>query len=441
MKKILAFIMAVVLVLSLVACGNGGDDNANKGVELLAEKTPKELYAAAIDYIKSLTNYEIVIDSKYTTTVEGQTDTDSVHTLYKSTGDSFYYLYQTETYEEYFIHDGTTLYRNVKNIAEKSDMPYDEFIKELGSVTESGILVELKEENFAEKLFIPDGEKYYLEFSISKEQYAEITELSIETPVDYKVYFDKDGNILSFERSMDYYYSDAVLVKDEMNVCIQNVGTVEKISAPQNADEFAVRLKMEDLGLASIGNLNGFESSDEATNYVLLDIKIDGEVKVGKSETVTDYKGQILIKLFPEVAPLTVSNFQKLVGKSFYDGLTIHQVITDFIIQGGDPKGDGTGGSGEKIFGEFTSNGFTNNLSHKRGIVSMAHSSDDPDSASSQFFICQAPVMSLDGNYAAFGCVIYGIEVVDVIAELETDGNKPKQKVTIEKATFLKEKK
>ena len=92
MKKILAFIMAVVLVLSLVACGNGGDDNANKGVELLAEKTPKELYAAAIDYIKSLTNYEIVIDSKYTTTVEGQTDTDSVHTLYKSTGDSFYYL-------------------------------------------------------------------------------------------------------------------------------------------------------------------------------------------------------------------------------------------------------------------------------------------------------------------------------------------------------------
>ena len=169
-------------------------------------------------------------------------------------------------------------------------------------------------------------------------------------------------------------------------------------------------------------------------------MKIDGSVKISETETVDNYEGKILIRLYPDVAPLTVSNFKNLVGGSFYKGLTIHRVIKDFVIQGGDPEGDGTGGSGDEIFGEFTANGFTNNLLHKRGVVSMARA-DDPDSASSQFFICHQDATNLDEKYAAFGYVVYGMDVVDVIAGLETDdSDAPKLKVTIENATFVKKK-
>ena len=118
----------------------------------------------------------------------------------------------------------------------------------------------------------------------------------------------------------------------------------------------------------------------------------------------------------------------------------MHRIIKDFVVQGGDPKGDGTGGSDNTIFGEFSSNGFTNNLLHKRGVVSMARS-DDKDSASSQIFICHADASNLDGNYASFGFVVYGLDTVDIIAGLEVDENDaPKQKVIIEKASFMKAK-
>ena len=136
--------------------------------------------------------------------------------------------------------------------------------------------------------------------------------------------------------------------------------------------------------------------------------------KVNVVMTIKDY-GEINLELDPNVAPITVDNFVKLVNEKFYDGLTFHRIIEDFMIQGGDPKGDGTGGSKETIKGEFASNGVENNLSHKRGVISMARS-QLPDSASSQFFIVQKDSPHLDGEYAAFGKVTSGMEIVDKIA-------------------------
>ena len=144
---------------------------------------------------------------------------------------------------------------------------------------------------------------------------------------------------------------------------------------------------------------------------------------------VKDY-GTIEVEVDGDTAPITVANFIKLVNEKFYDGLTFHRIMSGFMIQGGDPLGNGTGGSDETIKGEFSSNGVENNISHKRGVISMARSSD-PDSASSQFFIMHQDSTYLDGEYAAFGKVTKGMKVVDKICEdaTPTDGNG-----TIEKA-------
>ena len=144
---------------------------------------------------------------------------------------------------------------------------------------------------------------------------------------------------------------------------------------------------------------------------------------------VKDY-GTIEVELDGDTAPITVTNFVNLAKKGFYNGLTFHRIMSGFMIQGGDPNGDGTGGSEETIKGEFKSNGIENTMSHKRGVISMARSSD-PDSASSQFFIMHQDSTYLDGEYAAFGKVTKGMKVVDKICEdaTPTDGNG-----TIEKA-------
>ena len=131
------------------------------------------------------------------------------------------------------------------------------------------------------------------------------------------------------------------------------------------------------------------------------------------------YGKTFTITLYPEYAPITCENFEKLVKSGFYDGLTFHRLMDDFMAQGGDPKGDGTGGSSEKIKGEFSANGVQNDLKHTRGIVSMARGSYSMDSASSQFFICYVEYPSLDGNYAAFGEVTEGMEVVDSFLQVE----------------------
>ncbi len=130
--------------------------------------------------------------------------------------------------------------------------------------------------------------------------------------------------------------------------------------------------------------------------------------------------GIIKLELDAKAAPITVANFEKLVKEGFYDGLIFHRVISGFMIQGGDPMGTGYGGSKETIKGEFRANGVDNPISHKRGVISMARS-QMPNSASSQFFIMHQDGEFLDGNYAAFGHVVEGIEVVDEIASVATD--------------------
>lgn len=130
---------------------------------------------------------------------------------------------------------------------------------------------------------------------------------------------------------------------------------------------------------------------------------------------VKDY-GTITLELDADTAPISVTNFIRLAEDGFYDGLTFHRIISGFMIQGGDPKGNGTGGSDQTIKGEFSENGVENDISHVRGVISMARS-NDPDSASSQFFIVHEDSLFLDGNYAAFGHVTEGMDVVDKICE------------------------
>ena len=139
--------------------------------------------------------------------------------------------------------------------------------------------------------------------------------------------------------------------------------------------------------------------------------------------TITMNTGNtIKVELYPQVAPNTVNNFVSLVNKGFYNGKTFHRVIRGFMIQGGCPLGNGTGGPGYGIKGEFSANGFANNLNHTRGVISMARAMN-PNSAGSQFFIMHADSPHLDGQYAAFGQVVEGIEVVDEIADQYTDSD------------------
>ncbi len=196
-----------------------------------------------------------------------------------------------------------------------------------------------------------------------------------------------------------------------------------------------------------LGDYHVTETKEE-TNYVVIEVEAHGK---------------ILVELYPDTAPETVKNFKELVSEGFYDGLIFHRVISGFMVQGGDPKGNGTGGSGKNIKGEFALNGVENNLKHERGVISMARGgseaeqflhygytmNDLPDdvrasiledfnSASSQFFIMHETSSHLDGSYAAFGRVIYGMDVVDSIAAEKTDDNdKPINDVKISSVKFV----
>lgn len=176
-----------------------------------------------------------------------------------------------------------------------------------------------------------------------------------------------------------------------------------------------------DLSKGTIGNTT-YNETEEVTNYIKIEMENN---KV------------ILAELYPDIAPVTVENFKKLVEEKFYDGIIFHRVINNFMIQTGDPTGTGTGGSEETIKGEFRRNGITNNLKHERGVLSMARS-NDMDSASSQFFIVQKTYPSLDGSYASFGRVLEGLDVVDEIAKVETDSNdKPKEEIKMRSIRFV----
>ena len=158
------------------------------------------------------------------------------------------------------------------------------------------------------------------------------------------------------------------------------------------------------------------ETSDGAADTA--DTSEDGELLTGLHHVTIDVQdyGTISLELDADTAPISVTNFINLANEGFYDGLTFHRIISGFMIQGGDPKGNGTGGSEKTIKGEFSANGVENDISHVRGVISMARA-NDPDSGSSQFFIVHEDSTSLDGQYAAFGHVTEGMDVVDAICE------------------------
>ena len=167
-----------------------------------------------------------------------------------------------------------------------------------------------------------------------------------------------------------------------------------------------------------------FVRSEEKTNFV---------------KFVMENGKEMIVELYPEIAPISVKNFQKLVDGGFYNGLIFHRVIPGFMIQGGCPQGRGTGGPGWTIKGEFAANGVKNDLKHTRGVLSMARSMA-PDSAGSQFFIMHEDAPHLDGNYAAFGKMVEGIEVVDEICDVMTDfSDRPVEDQKMKEVFFVKE--
>jgi cyclophilin family peptidyl-prolyl cis-trans isomerase len=195
-----------------------------------------------------------------------------------------------------------------------------------------------------------------------------------------------------------------------------------------NADMNAIRAEIDSM------RVDEFSETLRKTQYVKISVK--------------DY-GDVILRLRPDIAPETVENFSALVAEGFYDGLTVHRVVKGFVIQSGDPKGDGSGGSEKTVVGEFSANGIRNDLSHVMGVISMARRGDPYfDSATSQFFICNADASrSLDRKYAGFGYVVAGLEVVLMVSDAEvtynaygTERSVPVEKIIIEKVSFVEKK-
>lgn len=165
-----------------------------------------------------------------------------------------------------------------------------------------------------------------------------------------------------------------------------------------------------------------YKEVEEVTNFVKIEME-DG--------------AKMILELYPDVAPITVANFQKLVSEKFYDGIVFHRIVKNFMIQAGDPTGTGYYGSEEKIKGEFKANGVENDLDHGRGVISMARSGNDFDSASSQFFIVHQKSPHLDGSYAAFGKLIAGFDTLDALASVKVNGETPVVKPVIKNIRFV----
>lgn len=170
-------------------------------------------------------------------------------------------------------------------------------------------------------------------------------------------------------------------------------------------------------------DIGEFTETEEESNFVCI------EMDTGK---------KILVELYPDIAPITVKNFKKLVSQSFYDKIKFHRIEKGFVIQGGDPEGTGGGGPGWTIQGEFAANGVENDLKHEKGVLSMART-NDPDSAGSQFFIClsRENCAHLDGNYAGFGRVVAGMDVVDEIASVLVAGSTPVYPQVMQRVYFV----
>ncbi|MEE0914048.1 MAG: peptidylprolyl isomerase [Ruminococcus sp.] len=205
----------------------------------------------------------------------------------------------------------------------------------------------------------------------------------------------KTSNLKSFSaKLLSLMFAMAIV----MSTVVLSGCSGEKTTSSSSSQVKATVAQVEETTVASV-----YETPDVPDNAIYATIDVE------------DY-GTVTVALYPDYAPITVDNFVSLAKDGFYDGLTFHRIMEGFMAQGGDPLGNGTGGSSEEIKGEFTSNGVNNTLSHTRGAISMARS-NDPDSASSQFFIVHEDSTFLDGQYAVFGYVTEGMDVIDKICE------------------------
>ena len=436
LKKILALLIAGLLVISLVSCDLGENEaeqesqsldntenNGDPSVQNVISKAPLEAYRAAEELLKNMTNYEMSMKYSNHVTYGTAVMDSNTETVYKVDGDDVYYSYAENgeiVSQRWFVDN--YLYQVSDVSKEKMAMSTEEHKSKLGTPSDGNILLALEDSLFESVPFKKSDDLYVIELSLSVEQYKQYVGVDVIEPATYSVYFDSNATLVRMHMSSKQTVYGMFLVEGTTDVYLKNVGTTEAISAPADADEYRTPVAFGDIDFSTVDSLDGVLASDVETDYVKIDVKD---------------MGSIVVRLYPEVAPTSVANFKSLVSKNFYDGLIFHRVIKDFMVQGGCPKGDGTGGSDKDIVGEFSSNGFTNNLLHVRGVISMARS-NEPNSASSQFFIVHKTSSHLDGEYAAFGYVIYGMDVVDAIAEAQTDSSdKPLSNIVIEKISFV----
>jgi len=228
--------------------------------------------------------------------------------------------------------------------------------------------------------------------------------------------FDMMLSVIELKKKIFYLFF-LVLTIITITGCAKE-NTSEKDKKSKESEENIV----EEINEGTIDGYN-FKVTEEQTDRVKIQMN-NGDI--------------MLVVLSNKDTPITIANFKKLVSEHFYDGLTFHRVVSDFMIQGGDPEGTGMGGSKDTIKGEFNSNGVKNSLSHTRGVISMARS-NNPNSASSQFFIMHSDTYksSLDGNYAAFGRVFAGLDVIDKIASIEVNGETPVNPPVIKSIKFI----
>ncbi len=428
MKKISALILAVILIASLVSCTNNEENPIESEFEATEEgttlngKTLMEVYNAAIPVVEAMTSFELEITEIEDITYNGMNMSNTKReSTYKTDGSSA--NYKTSAGEIWYS-DGS-LYTSNSISKEKNEITEKEFYDSMG-YSASGIMLKLEEHHFFGLKFIPDGANYYIDFSIIPDDYKKITGVEVYDVVKYRATFDANGNLVSTTRSTAYTTRGDITVDTSITQKIVKSKDVT-ITLPTDVSEYKIPITEDKIDKTKIESLDNVVLSANDGKTVTDYVKID----------VAEY-GSIIIKLYPEVAPRTVENFKSLVSKSFYDGTVFHRVIKDFVVQGGAPKSDYKDEI-HTIPGEFSYNGFTNNLTHTVGVVAMARTADNNDSASTQFYIVQGKDQpGLDYNYATFGYVVYGMDVVDAIAGVETDdADKPKTEVTITSAKFV----
>ncbi len=438
MKRILAIILILIMTSSLfVSCNKNGEEtqsstsHTNQGaggadvavgdkVDKLVGKTPKEMYDATLRALKAMSEYHIVFKNINRVNFGGEPLVSESSEEYRVNGSNTYikYVSSSEEIEEIWFVDGTT-YQSTPEGKVKSNSGTQPV------VSMDNIMFPLKDTYFTDAKFVKLEDGYKLEISINKEDYAEYSWGELADAPLYVLTYDDKGNILSAALSVIYGASDGVTIEEITETEFKECGASSEISAPADADTYRYAPSIDEIDLSAVDSLDKVTDSSQPTDYVMIDVK--------------DY-GKMVIRLFPNVAPDTVANFKDLVSQGFYDGLIFHRVIKDFMIQGGDIDGDGFPNEGvTTIKGEFYSNGFINNLSHWRGVISMARLGDDMDSASTQFFIMHKDRVGIDGEYAAFGYVVYGLDVVDSIAGAATDEDtdKPITDVVINSAKFV----